>query len=218
MPTPTKPLRATPEDEDFAHKYTEEGSGKIGGMLIDNYFKNVAELVTQTDLATRNNAKAIEVGCGVGFSTQRIRNLLPENVSLEASEYVAAMLPMARENNPGITVTEESVYETKHDDDTFDVIFLLEVMEHLDYPEEALKELSRILKPDGYLVIGVPREPIWCALNMARLKYLKSFGNTPGHLNHWSTIMLKRFVTKNFGPIVAQRTPLPWTQVLLRKK
>jgi SAM-dependent methyltransferase len=217
MPAP-QTLRATPEQEDFAHKYTEEGSGKIGGMLIDGYFRGVKRLFDKTDLSQRPTVRAIEIGCGMGFSTQRLRKLLPENVTLEASEYVADMLPAARQNNPGITVTEESVYETKHADETFDVIFLLEVMEHLDYPDQALAELSRILKKDGYLIIGVPREPLWCMLNMARLKYLKSFGNTPGHLNHWSTFMLKRYVRKQFGDIVAATTPLPWTQVVLRKK
>lgn len=211
-------LRATPEQEDFAHKYTEEGSGKIGGMLIDGYFRGVKRLFDATDLPQRRSVRAIEIGCGVGFSTQRLRALLPDTVSLEASEYVGAMLPMARENNPGLTITEESVYETKHADASFDLIFLLEVLEHLDYPDKALAELGRILKPDGYLIIGVPREPIWCALNMARFKYLKSFGNTPGHLNHWSTLMLKRYVRKQFGEIVASTTPLPWTQVVLRKR
>jgi SAM-dependent methyltransferase len=218
MAEPVKTLRATPEEEDFAHKYTEEGSGKVGGMLIDGYFRGVERLFKRTGLQGRPAVRAIEIGCGQGFSTQRLRKLLPDNVTLEASEYVAAMVPLAEKNNPGLKVTEESVYETKHANESFDLIFLLEVMEHLDYPEQALAELSRILKKDGYLIIGVPREPLWCMLNMARFKYLKSFGNTPGHLNHWSTFTLKRFVRENFGDIVAATTPLPWTQVVLRKK
>ena len=38
----------------------------------------------------------------------------------------------------------------------------------------------------GYLLVCVPREPLWRGLNMARGAYLKDLGNTPGHLNHWS--------------------------------
>ena len=38
-------LRATPEKEDFGHKYTEEGQGKIGAYLIDGYFNAVADLL-----------------------------------------------------------------------------------------------------------------------------------------------------------------------------
>jgi hypothetical protein len=52
---------------------------------------------------------------------------------------------------------------------------------------------------------------------MARGKYLKHFGNTPGHLNHWPSFALKRFVGKHFGPVVKTSKPLPWTQVLSQK-
>ncbi len=215
--TKTGPLKATPEVEDFGHKYTEEGQGKLYGRLLDGYFRGVESLVTASGVTHRKRVKAIELGCGEGFSTQRLRAMLPKNVELQASEYVEALVPKARQRNPGVTVTQESIYETKHADDSFDLIFLLEVLEHLDYPDQALSELRRILKPDGYLVLGVPREPLWCSLNMARGKYLRHLGNTPGHLNHWSAFTLKRFVRRHFGPVIASRTPLPWTQVLLKK-
>lgn len=214
----TKTLRATPEQEDFAHKYTEEGQGKIGGMLLDNYFKAVQGLIKQASLDGQADLRAIELGCGEGFSTQRLNDLLPANATLQASEYVDAMVPRAQALNPDIVITQESIYETKHADESFDVVFLLEVLEHLDYPDQGLAEISRILKKDGYLILGVPREPLWCALNMARMKYLSRFGNTPGHLNHWSTFTLKRYLGKHFGTVVATKTPLPWTLVLLKKK
>lgn len=214
----TQQLRAKPEQEDFARKYTVDGNGKIGGWLINNYFKAVGELFAATELPYRSRVRAIEIGCGEGFSTQRLRRLLPENVALQASEYVAAMVSRARDRNPGIKITQENIYKTKHADESFDLIFLLEVLEHLDYPDKGLAELHRIIKKDGYLILGVPREPLWCVLNMARGKYLRHFGNTPGHLNHWSTFTLKRYIKKHFGPIRAVKTPLPWTLVLAKKK
>lgn len=211
-------LKATPELEDFGHKYTEEGEGKVYSRLIDSYFSSVSKLVDASGVTGGNKVRAIEVGCGEGFSTQRLREMLPANVELEASEYVADLVPEAQKRNPGVKIIEESIYETTHVDNTFDVVFLLEVLEHLDYPEQALKEIKRILKPGGYLVLGVPREPLWCILNMARGKYLTHFGNTPGHLNHWSTFALKRDIRKHFGPILKHRTPVPWTQVLAQKQ
>jgi SAM-dependent methyltransferase len=210
-------LKATPEEEDFSHKYTEEGSGKIGGMLIDNYFKNVAALVDASGITGLTKARAIEFGCGEGYSTQRLNALLPKNVKLEASEYVAHQVLAARKNNPGITVTEESVYELERKSDEFDLVFLLEVLEHLDFPDIALQEIKRVMKPGGYMVLGVPREPLWCMLNMARGKYLRHFGNTPGHLNHWSTRGIKKYLSRHFGSVEEVKTPLPWTILLVRK-
>jgi SAM-dependent methyltransferase len=207
-------LKATPEQEDFAHKYTEEGSGKVGGTLLNNYFKAVAKLLADSG---KTKGLAIELGCGEGFSTQRLREMLPKDIKLEASEYVGPLVPVAQAKNPDVKVIEESVYELTHKDNSFDVIFLLEVLEHLDFPDKALGEIARVLKPDGYLILGVPREPLWRGLNMARGKYLKDFGNTTGHLNHWGTASLKRYMTQYFGTIEAVKTPLPWTLVLAQK-
>lgn len=211
------PLTATPETEDFAHKYTKEGQGRLYGKLLERYFNSVASLVTVSGVIDRGQIKAIEIGCGEGYSTQRLRTMLPNNVRLMASEFVVDMVPRAQKLNPTVPIIEESIYHTTHQDNSFDLLFLLEVLEHLDYPDKALQELSRILKPDGFLVLGVPREPMWCALNMARGKYLTHLGNTPGHFNHWPTFALKSFVRQYFGPVIAQRTPLPWTQVLAQK-
>lgn len=211
-------LRAKPEDEDFAHKYTEEGQGKVGSKLIDSYFKNVGDLIRETGLQNEPTFQAIEIGCGEGFSTQRIADMLPSQAIFSASEYVADLVPKAAERNPNVRLIQESAYELTHPDESFDVVFLLEVLEHLDYPEKALEEISRILKPSGYLILGVPREPLWCMLNMARGKYLAHFGNTTGHLNHWSKVTLKMYMEKHFGPVQQTRSPLPWTIVMAQKQ
>jgi len=52
---------------------------------------------------------------------------------------------------------------------------------------------------------------------MYRLAYLKNFGNTPGHINHWSTRVLVDFVGKEFE-VKEVKTPLPWSLVLVEKK
>ncbi len=212
------PLKATPEVEDFAHKYTEEGQGKVGRRLLDGYFKAVADIVDRSQVSSLEQASAIEIGCGEGFSTQRLAALLPGNVTLEASEYVGHMIPKAQTNNPGMRVTEESVYDLQHADNSFDIVFLLEVLEHLDFADKGLAELKRVTKAGGYIVLGVPREYLWCGLNLARLKYVRRLGNTPGHLNHWSARGIKKYVEKHFGPVEVVRTPLPWTLLLARKQ
>jgi ubiquinone/menaquinone biosynthesis C-methylase UbiE len=211
-------LKATPELEDFGHKYTQEGQGKIGSKLLDGYFKNVKLLIDESGkLDSKSKMKAIELGCGEGFSTERLHKMLSNNIEMQASEFVESLVPKAQKRNPEIKVIQESVYELKHKDKTFDIIFLLEVLEHLDYPDQALKEIRRVLRDDGVLILGVPREPIWRGLNMARGKYLKDFGNTVGHLNHWSARGLENYINANFGKVISRKNPLPWTIVLASK-
>lgn len=214
MQPDSKNLKATPEQEDFGHKYTEEGSGFVGSKLLDGYFKNVKKLF---ELSGVSEGRAIELGCGEGFSTERLRKLLPDSITLDASEYVGPLVPLAQAKNPTVKVTEESIYELQHEPETYDLVFLLEVLEHLDYPEQALEQIAKILKPGGKLILGVPREPIWRALNMARGKYLKDLGNTVGHLNHWSSKSLVQFMKTHFGLVLEKKQPLPWTIVLAEK-
>jgi len=213
-PVNKKDLKATPEQEDFAHKYTEEGSGFIGSKLLNGYFRNVEKLFKASGIT---EGRAIELGCGEGFSTERLRKMLPDSITLDASEYVSELVPRAQAKNPDVKIIEESIYELKSKPETYDLVFLLEVLEHLDYPDQALEQIAKVLKPGGKLILGVPREPIWRGLNMARGKYLKDFGNTVGHLNHWSSKGLIKYMKKHFGVILDVKQPLPWTIVLAEK-
>ena len=50
-------------------------------------------------------------------------------------------------------------------------------MEHLDDPEAALEIVARLARP--WAIVSVPREPLWRALNLGRLKYVRGARATP---------------------------------------
>jgi ubiquinone/menaquinone biosynthesis C-methylase UbiE len=181
-------LKATPEIENFSGKY--EDTNLISKFLVDNYFKSVEKLLNKIT----NINSAHEIGCGEGRSTMKINKMIS---NLTASEYVESLIPLAKNNNPHLTIFQESVYELKYKDNSVELVLLLEVLEHLDFPKLALEELKRISKK--YIILGVPREPLWRFLNICRFKYLRNFGNTPGHLNHWSKKSIIKLVEKEYG-------------------
>jgi ubiquinone/menaquinone biosynthesis C-methylase UbiE len=201
-------LKATPESEDFSGKY--ENTGIVARYMVSSYFKAVEKLLSHT----KGIKSAHEIGVGEGRSTARLNNLI--SADLSASEYVDDLVKIAQKNNPDLNVFQESAYELKYEDNSIDIVFLLEVLEHLDYPESALKEIKRV--SNEYLILGVPREPLWRFLNMCRLKYLGDFGNTPGHLNHWSKKSIVKLIEKEFGEVIAVESPIPWTIVLAKKR
>ena len=90
-----------------------------------------------------------------------------------------------------------------------------EVLEHLEQPELALKTLKRVT--GRYLILSVPREPLWCAMNLARAKYISRLGNTPGHIQHWSKRGFIRLVSKCFD-VLEVKSPLPWTMLLCKPR
>ena len=195
--------------QQFTGKY--ENSGKIGNRLIDRFFGAAKALLEQ---ALPNRAHVLEVGCGPGYSTARIKNWRGVT-HLAAGEPDAAMLELARRINPDIEFIKESVYCLPHPDNSFDAVIMLEVLEHLEDPSAALAELHRVSR--GVVLISTPREPLWRALNCARGKYLADLGNTPGHIQHWSSRGLMRQVSPLFE-VVACARPVPWTILLLKPR
>lgn len=92
-----------------------------------------------------------------------------------------------------------------------------EVLEHLEHPEKGISELYRILKKGGYAIVSVPNEPIWRVLNLARLKYIRDMGNTPGHLNHWTRGQFIQFAQKAGFSVLKDNSPFPWSMLFLQK-
>jgi hypothetical protein len=65
-----------------------------------------------------------------------------------------------------------------------------------------------------HLLVSVPREPLWRALNMARGAYIRDLGNTPGHVNHFTKRGFAALLARH-GEIVGVCSPFPWTMILV---
>jgi hypothetical protein len=96
-----------------------------------------------------------------------------------------------------------------------DLFVCCEVLEHTADPQKALGTIVN-LNP-RHLLVSVPREPIWRILNEARARYLRDLGNTPGHVQHWSTRQFLEFLQRKVD-VISVRTPLPWTLALCKPR
>jgi len=190
---------------DYAGKYTAQGW--IGRCLVDRFYRGMAELL---DLCRPGSC--LEVGCGEGFSTERLHALLRPGTPFHGLDVESRLVGAARSRNPGIPLWLGSAYALAARDGAYEAVVALEVLEHLEHPGAALRELGRVSA--RWLLLSVPREPIWRALNLLRLRYAGALGNTPGHVHHWSRRSFLR-LAGSAGRIRAVRSPLPWTQVLL---
>lgn len=192
--------------ENFRDKY--EKSGLIGGWLIDRFYASIAGLIAGLQPPPTS---AFEVGAGEGYSTQRLAPMMPADCRFVSSEFEPALALRARQRNPGVAVSTQSIYALEREDASADLVVCLEVLEHLDDPARGLAELARVAR--GALIVSVPNEPLWRVLNCARGKYWGDLGNTPGHLNHWTPRAFERFVGTRCR-VLARVQPLPWTILL----
>lgn len=197
------------EDSQFTGKY--ENSGRAARWLIDRFYSAVVDMLAPTSAGT----SLLEVGCGAGYSTQYLHTALDPTQQLRATDIGDSLLQAARQRNPGVEFFKSSIYNLPLPDKSIDTVVMLEVLEHLTDPDAALAELARIAR--HRVVISTPREPLWCAMNFARGKYLAHLGNTPGHIQHWSSNGLKRQANRHFK-VECTRTPVPWTILRLRPR
>jgi hypothetical protein len=67
--------------------------------------------------------------------------------------------------------------------------------------------------PRRAVLLSTPWEPVWRLLNLARGRYVRDLGNTPGHVQHFGRRALVRLAEARLR-VVAVRRPLPWTVIL----
>jgi SAM-dependent methyltransferase len=159
-------------------------------------------------------ASVLDVGCGEGVLTARWAQALGDRpvvgVDLEDPKLRAEWETRRRANLEFCATDGDRL---PFEDRQFDLVAAIEALEHIPDPERTLGEMSRVAARD--LLVSVPREPLWRALNVARGAYLKDGGNTPGHVNHWSRRGFTRMLSRH-GHVVELRSPFPWTMVLVR--
>jgi trans-aconitate methyltransferase len=153
----------------------------------------------------------LEVGCGEGHVTELLANRFPQSRVL-GTDFSQAILTLARHEHPGLEFAVSSIYDVPGLG-RWDLVVACEVFEHLDDPARALDAVCAVAQP--WVVVTVPREPLWRVLNVMRGQYLHAWGNTDGHVQHWSRGQLLEFLSTRLE-IVDTRAPLPWTQVLGR--
>jgi 2-polyprenyl-3-methyl-5-hydroxy-6-metoxy-1,4-benzoquinol methylase len=156
----------------------------------------------------------LDVGCGEGLLVHRWAQRLGEKrvvgIDLEEESIQAGW---AERQAPNLEYRVMQADRLPFASGEFDLVSAIEVLEHLPDPKQTLSEMARCAQ--RHLLVSVPHEPLWRALNLARGAYVPQLGNTPGHLNHWSKRSFMRLLSRH-GEVVEARSPFPWTMLLVR--
>jgi SAM-dependent methyltransferase len=191
--------------------YDKYGStNPVVRRLMGGFEGTLDELFTQADPQS-----LLDVGCGEGVLTQQWAQRLGEQrrvVGIDLDD-PALHAEWAKRTAPNLEYRVMKAENLPFADDEFDAAAAIEVLEHVPDAEHTVAEMARVAK--RWLLVSVPREPLWRALNMARGAYWRDLGNTPGHLNHWSKRSFVALLSRH-GEVVEARSPFPWTMLLVR--
>lgn len=163
-----------------------------------NVFEKVYHLVRSISLKRKLNLinsfnsetrTLLDIGCGTGDFLQ---------VAQQSNWSVSGIEPNNEARDIANTKTNNAVFNTeqlsKFENNSFDVITLWHVLEHLPNLEEQITVFKKLLKPKGTLVIAVPNYKSYDAL------YYKSFWaayDVPRHLWHFNQKSISKLLGKH---------------------
>lgn len=118
--------------------------GKIGREWYLLIFRKKMKIITDF-LDKQKGKKILDAGCGEGILVEKYRKMGYDIEGIDP-------------NYESEFVKTGSILKTDYEDNTFDIVLLLDVLEHISYSDQyiALKEIKRILKNYGVLVMSVP--------------------------------------------------------------
>src|SRR5881397_977938 len=121
---------------------------------------------------SRGDLRILDVGCGDGLFFDGLR----EFGDVEGIEPAADLVDPAGPHRARITVAPFD--ETFRPHKRYSLILMLDVLEHLDHPAEAVRHACSLLEPGGRLLITVPAfRLLWTShdvLNQHRTRFRKS--------------------------------------------
>lgn len=207
----------------MSSRITTDDRGVVTGNTYDKYGSDnpvvrrlMAGFHRELDGLFRDASPAslLDIGCGEGVITsQWAQRIAPGRVVGIDLDDPLLHAEWEERREPNLEYRVMAAETLDFGDGEFDMVSAVEVLEHVGNPERALAEMARCSQ--RWLLVSVPREPIWRITNVARGAYWTTLGNTPGHLNHWSSRSLRELLSR-YGTVVEMRQPFPWTMALVR--
>ncbi|MAG85889.1 MAG: hypothetical protein CMB97_00525 [Flavobacteriaceae bacterium] len=136
-------------DNLIRNRFSELSDTNLVKEYIDEENFELREILNW--LGKKKNAKILDVGCGKGKFTRYLAKLGAEMKGIDAT---AEFIDMARLK----TVNDEQYFvcgadNLLFDDNSFDAVVCVEVLEHIQNTSKALSEMFRVLKEKGKLII-----------------------------------------------------------------
>lgn len=152
----------------------------------------------------------LDVGCGEGYIMREVlKNIL--DIKIDGLDVAGHSIEFGKKILPNCQFTQGNITNMPYNNNSYDLLMALEVLEHLKTPELALRELKRVT--NNYCLISVPLEPYFSLGNLLSGKNIKQFGKEPEHLQFWNKKQIVNLVSQYFN-ILSVTVSFPWTIIL----
>lgn len=150
-----------------AHAHSNDGMAhdvhhKLNKLQHKSFWFRVRNKLIQDMIHkyTPNATNVLEIGCGTGFVLECIQKALP-NAKLTATELYCHGLAYAKEKLSGCEFLQSDARQLPFTSE-FDLIGAFDVIEHIEEDWVVIQNITKALKPNGYLMLTVPQHPwLW---------------------------------------------------------
>lgn len=183
----------------------------IQRRLLDRFHRRVLDLIAQTEAGT-----ILDAGCGEGFTLHELEaTQMPSSPTISGLDFSAEALTWNRANHMvRASLAQADIHHLPFPDASFDLVYSLEVLEHLPDSALGLRELARVSRQ--YVLVSVPHEPFFRAANFLRGKHLTALGNDPEHLHNYTGFTFRRLTSQQLD-LLWHGYSFPWQIALCRK-
>ncbi len=109
------------------------------------------------NLESINNPTILEIGCSSGYMLQKIQACIPHAMLIGSDVIYKPLIELSKKIT--IPLLRFDILQCPLPDNCVDAIILLNVLEHIEDDVTTLKQIYRILKPNGTLILEVPAGP-----------------------------------------------------------
>jgi ubiquinone/menaquinone biosynthesis C-methylase UbiE len=146
--------------------FNDMSSGRNKAIQANPVISYEQELRAETVLgllAVKRGERVLDIGCGNARDIARIAACGGHVIGVDISEGMVAAARQEVERMGGNEITLQVGDATRLDfpDASFDKVLCSEVIEHIPDAPQALREMHRVLKPGGTLVLSTPNKGSW---------------------------------------------------------
>ena len=178
--------------------------------LLEDYSLNARLNFFQSECIKKENAKVLDYGCGTGAILTGLKNIDKDgSYGVDISE---SAIEFAKSKFPDYNWKKISIDDVLPFNESFDVVISSEVIEHIFDVDGYLRELHRVLKPNGILGLSCPFHGfIKDFLILVSGQFEKHFHNPyDPHIRFYSLKSIKRVLTKNSFELVKKKSICPY--------
>jgi 2-polyprenyl-3-methyl-5-hydroxy-6-metoxy-1,4-benzoquinol methylase len=177
------------KSDEFAIEYNTAkamNSAYEDPTVVKKYHSDLQIEIYRRFLETLSNhchitKKVLDAGCGLGYFSRHLLDAYP-SIALKGFDFSRAAIDHAAQVCPEGNFWIHDVYTSL--EERFNLVVCTEMLEHLENPAQAYRNLCTAIEPGGSLFLTVPD---------GRLDA------SPKHVNFWTSISLRRFLEDASG-------------------